>query len=163
MVSMRVTNNPNKTIRNKDRRTVLRNQVLPILKKQPGFLEILPFEPETKMAKTICITLWTEKRDAERYEREAYAKVEGVVKPYLTTPVTCKHYKCGSLALPAFRRGPDGLKNRPEGPGRSSAAAPAFRERLPGTLSAESRIKPWGIRCYLRDPAHMGPYRVSWP
>jgi len=40
----------------------------------------------------ICITLSTEKRDAKRYERAAYPKVEGVVKPYLTTPVTCKHY-----------------------------------------------------------------------
>ena len=71
---------------------VLRNEVLPILKKQPGFLEILPFEPEKKTEKMITITLWAEKRDAERYEREAYPKVEGIVKPYLTTPVTCKHY-----------------------------------------------------------------------
>jgi heme-degrading monooxygenase HmoA len=71
---------------------VVRNEVLPILKKQPGFLEILPFEPETKTEKMITITLWAEKRDAERYEREAYSKVEGIVKPYLTTPVTCKHY-----------------------------------------------------------------------
>jgi heme-degrading monooxygenase HmoA len=71
---------------------VLRNEVLPILKKQPGFLEILPFEPETKTEKMIIVTLWAEKRDAERYERETYPKVEGIVKPYLTTPVTFKHY-----------------------------------------------------------------------
>jgi hypothetical protein len=36
----------------------------------------------------ITITLWAEKRDAERYEREMYPKVEGILKPYLTTPVT---------------------------------------------------------------------------
>jgi hypothetical protein len=71
---------------------VLRNDVLPILKKQAGFLEILPFFPETKTEKTITITLWAEKRDAERYEREMYPKVEGILKPYLTTPVTFKHY-----------------------------------------------------------------------
>ena len=71
---------------------VVHNEVLPILKKQPGFLEILPFVPETKTEKMITITLWAEKRDAERYEREAYPKVEGIVKPYLTTPVTFKHY-----------------------------------------------------------------------
>src|SRR5450755_732826 len=71
---------------------VLRNEVLPILKKQPGFLEILPFVPETKTEKMITITLWSEKRDAERYEREVYPKVEGILKPYLTTPVTYKHY-----------------------------------------------------------------------
>src|ERR1700687_4168582 len=70
----------------------LRNEVLPILKKQPGFLEILPFEPETKTAKMITITLWAEKRDAERYERESYPKVKATLKPYLTTPVTFNHY-----------------------------------------------------------------------
>ena len=71
---------------------VVRNEVLPILKKQTGFLEILPFFPETKTEKMITITLWAEKRDAERYEREMYPKVEGILKPYLTAPVTFKHY-----------------------------------------------------------------------
>jgi heme-degrading monooxygenase HmoA len=71
---------------------VLRNEVLPILKKQPGFLEILPFEPETKTEKMITITFWAEKRDAERYEREVYPKVDEILKPYLITPVTFKHY-----------------------------------------------------------------------
>ena len=71
---------------------VVRNEVLPILKKQTGFLEILPLFPETKTEKMITITLWAEKRDAERYEREMYPKVEGILKPYLTTPVTSKHY-----------------------------------------------------------------------
>ena len=105
---------------------VVRNEVLPILKKQPGFLEFLPFVPETKTEKMITITLWAEKRDAERYEREVYPRVEGIVKPYLTTAVTYKHYNVENHALPALRGGPDGLTHRPEGPGRSSTAAPAF-------------------------------------
>jgi heme-degrading monooxygenase HmoA len=71
---------------------VLRNEVLPILKKQPGFLEILPFFPETKTEKMITISLWAEKRDAERYEREVYPRVEAILKPYLTTPVCFKYY-----------------------------------------------------------------------
>src|SRR5437016_12285291 len=71
---------------------VVRNEVLPILKKQPGFLEILPFVPESTTEKAITVTLWAEKRDAERYEREVYPRVEGIVKPYLTAPVTYKHY-----------------------------------------------------------------------
>ena len=70
----------------------VRNEVLPILKKQTGFLEILPLFPENKAEKVITITLWMEKRDAECYEREVYPKVEAIVKQYLTTPVTFKHY-----------------------------------------------------------------------
>jgi heme-degrading monooxygenase HmoA len=70
----------------------VRNEVLPILQKQTGFLEILPLFPVNKAEKVITITLWAEKKDAERYEREVYPKVEEIVKPYLTTPVTFKHY-----------------------------------------------------------------------
>jgi hypothetical protein len=71
---------------------VLRKEVLPILKSQPGFLEILPFVPEVKMEKLITVTLWAEKRDAERYVGEVDSQVEGILKPYLTTTVAWKHY-----------------------------------------------------------------------
>jgi hypothetical protein len=71
---------------------VIRNEVLPILNKQTGFMEVLPFFPETKNEKVIAITLWTEKRNAERYEREVFPKVEEILKPYLTTPITYKPY-----------------------------------------------------------------------
>ena len=69
-----------------------KNEVLPVFKKQTGFLEILPLFPETKNEKFIGITLWTEKKDAERYERETFPKVEKMLQPYLTTPMTWKLY-----------------------------------------------------------------------
>ena len=72
---------------------VVRNEVLPILKKQNGFLEMLPFFPEIKNEKVITITLWMEKKDIERYEREVFLKVEEILKPYLLTPLTYKHYE----------------------------------------------------------------------
>jgi quinol monooxygenase YgiN len=70
---------------------LVRNEVLPILKKQPGFLEILPFVPESKTEKMITVTLWTEQQNAQRYEREVYPRVEEILRPYLTNPVTFKH------------------------------------------------------------------------
>ena len=73
---------------------VIKNEVLPILKKQTGFLEILPFFPEKmKEEKVITISLWTTKADAERYEREFYPKVLDILKPFLTTPVNVNYYK----------------------------------------------------------------------
>ncbi len=71
---------------------VVRNEILPILRKQPGFLEIIPLFPETKTEKLVTITFWSEKTNAERYEREIFPKVEEILKPYATTPVTFKHY-----------------------------------------------------------------------
>jgi len=70
----------------------VKNEILPLLKKQPGFLEILPLYPENRNEKVFNITLWMEKRDAERYERETFPKVEKMLQPYLTTPMTWKLY-----------------------------------------------------------------------
>ena len=56
---------------------VIRNEVLPILKKQTGFMELLPFFPEIKNEKVIAVTLWTEKGNAERYGREVYPESRG--------------------------------------------------------------------------------------
>src|SRR5678816_3423659 len=83
---------------------VIRNEVLPILKKQTGFMELLPFFPETKNEKVIAVTLWTEKANAERYGREVFPKVEEILKPYLTSPITYKLYNvettlCEHLSL----------------------------------------------------------------
>ena len=71
---------------------VMKNEVLPILKKQAGFLEILPFVPEMKNEKMVNVTLWHEKKDAERYEREVFPRVEDIVRPYLATPITWRLY-----------------------------------------------------------------------
>lgn len=70
----------------------VKNEVLPILKKQTGFLEILPLVPEDKNQNVVNITLWMDKKDAERYEREVFPRVENILKPYLTTPITWKMY-----------------------------------------------------------------------
>jgi heme-degrading monooxygenase HmoA len=73
---------------------VVKNQIVPILKKQTGFLEILPFFPEKmREDKVITISLWTTKSDADRYEREFYPKALDILKPFLTTPVTVNYYK----------------------------------------------------------------------
>ncbi|MGA7573501.1 MAG: hypothetical protein WCA97_05925 [Terriglobales bacterium] len=67
---------------------VLKDQVLPILKQQVGFLEILPFFHEkVTEEKVFTITLWTTRRDAERYEGEFHPKVLDILTPCLTTPV----------------------------------------------------------------------------
>ncbi len=69
---------------------VLKNEVLPILKKQVGFLEILPFFPENVEEKCLNISIWATKADAERYVKEAYTKVFDIIKPFLNTPVTTR-------------------------------------------------------------------------
>lgn len=83
---------------------ILKNEVVPILKKQTGFLEILPFFPETKMDKMINISLWTERMYAERYEKEEFPKVEAMPKPYLNTPITVRLYTLETTVCEHFEK-----------------------------------------------------------
>ncbi len=120
---------------------VVRNEVLPILKKQPGFLEILPFVPESTTEKAITVTLWAEKRDAERYEREVYPRVAEIVKPYLTTAITFKHYVVETSVCPSFMepRRPEAETVPPE-PGQQHAPAFCFSLSSCKPLTMSSRL-----------------------
>ena len=80
----------------------IRIDVLPILKKQPGFLEILPFLPEIENEKVLMVTLWAESRDVERYVREVFPKVSEIVRPYLLSPITSRHYRLETSMSPHF-------------------------------------------------------------
>jgi hypothetical protein len=72
---------------------VVKNEVLPILRKQTGFLELLPFFPEKMEEKVIfTISLWATKTDAERYEKEIYPKVYNILKPYIVKEPVVKPY-----------------------------------------------------------------------
>jgi heme-degrading monooxygenase HmoA len=82
---------------------VVKNQIVPILKKQIGFLEVLPFFPEgVTEEKMVTISLWATKSDAARYEREYYPRALEILKPYLNSPVIVKHYKLEASVCERF-------------------------------------------------------------
>ena len=83
---------------------VIKNQVLPILKKQTGFLEILPFFPENPAEKVRIVSLWTAKKDFERYEKEWYPKVEAIVNPYFGKPTTSQYYTLETTLCEHFEK-----------------------------------------------------------
>ncbi|MGA6987010.1 MAG: hypothetical protein WBZ01_13230 [Terriglobales bacterium] len=84
-------------------RTV-KKEVLPILKKQPGFLEILPLVPEIKTEKVLAVTLWTGKKEFERDEKEWSPKIEQILKPYLTNPTTRRLYTLETTLCERFEK-----------------------------------------------------------
>ena len=81
---------------------LVRTDVMPILKKQPGFLEILPFVPEVENERFVVITLWAEKRDADRYVREVFPKISDMIRPYLLSPIASRHYVVETSLCPHF-------------------------------------------------------------
>jgi heme-degrading monooxygenase HmoA len=70
----------------------IRLEVLPILKKEPGFIELLPLLPEAVKDPMIVVSLWSTKRDAERYVETAFPKVEQILRPFVAVPVAVKTF-----------------------------------------------------------------------
>ena len=83
---------------------VIKNEVLPIMKKQTGFLEILPFFPEVKAEHVRIVSLWTEKKQFEKYEREWFPKVQEIIQPYLTSPITYHFYTLETTLCEHFEK-----------------------------------------------------------
>jgi quinol monooxygenase YgiN len=63
----------------------LRNEVLEILRKQPGFVDLIGLVSETSPERVLGISLWNTREDADRYSREHYTRVLELLKPYLKT------------------------------------------------------------------------------
>ena len=61
-------------------------EVLPILKKQAGFVDVLGVTEELKVEKALVISLWETKEHAMKYEKEVFPKITAMLKPYLLTP-----------------------------------------------------------------------------
>jgi heme-degrading monooxygenase HmoA len=61
----------------------LRNDVLPILQKQPGFVDLIGLISEKDPERIVSVSFWNSKQDAERYHREHYGRIAEMLKPSL--------------------------------------------------------------------------------
>jgi quinol monooxygenase YgiN len=80
----------------------VREQLLPVLKKQIGFLEFLPFLQKSKEEKVFTISLWTTQQDAERYEQRVYPEVLAILKPFLVAPAVVSHWNLETTLCDRF-------------------------------------------------------------
>jgi predicted glycosyltransferase involved in capsule biosynthesis len=68
----------------------IEQDVLPILRKYTGFREIVNMEVESEPTKVYLISLWNQKTDAEKYDKENFPKVKAMYEPFLTMPISVK-------------------------------------------------------------------------
>ena len=61
----------------------LRSDVLPILQKQPGFVDLIGLVSESDPERIVSVSFWNNKQDAERYQREHYNRIVEMLKPSL--------------------------------------------------------------------------------
>lgn len=64
--------------------------ILPVLVKYSGFFGLIPLEPLDEPLKVYVISLWEDRCDAERYERESFAAVTLILQPFLVLPPVVK-------------------------------------------------------------------------
>jgi quinol monooxygenase YgiN len=61
----------------------IHEKVLPILKKQTGFVDETVLTSDAEPNRIIGLSFWNSKEDAERYHREGYPKVNEILSPFL--------------------------------------------------------------------------------
>ena len=71
---------------------MIHDKVLPILKKQPGFVDEITLVSTTNPDRGFALSFWANKADAERYHREQYAAVSEIMRPLLETPATVETF-----------------------------------------------------------------------
>ena len=65
--------------------TIINDKVLPILKKQVGFVDETVLASDTDSNRVLALSYWNTREDAERYNREQYPAVHDMVRHLLET------------------------------------------------------------------------------
>lgn len=82
---------------------VFEKEVLPLLRRQKGFLdEVLFVTPEK--TEIVAISLWENKEFAEIYNREFYPEVVRILNKYVVGSPVVKTYQVQYATLPAFQK-----------------------------------------------------------
>ena len=70
----------------------IQNHVLPILQSQPGFVDLLALSSEDEPERTVSISLWKSRADAERYHRDHYPEIVDSLRPLLRDEPSVEFY-----------------------------------------------------------------------
>ena len=69
----------------KELSNTINEKVVPILKKQTGFVDETVLVSDTESTRILGLSFWNSKEDAERYQREQYARINEILAPLLET------------------------------------------------------------------------------
>lgn len=70
----------------RDFSVTLNEKVLPILRKQPGFVDEITLVSNTEPDRVLALSFWQSEADAEKYNREQYPMVTEILNPLLDIP-----------------------------------------------------------------------------
>lgn len=76
-------------------RQTLNDQIAPVLRKQPGFVDFCVLQDHDDSNRFLSVTFWKTRQDADRYHHDQYSKLRGLVDPYMSGPAELRQYEVG--------------------------------------------------------------------
>ena len=102
-----LTSKPGK---NKQLADTIDEKVLPILKKQKGFVDETVFVSDKEDNRVLAQGFWNTKEDAEEYHRAEYQKVHETIRHLLESEPVIRTFNVHSSTKPQDRRGQSRLR-----------------------------------------------------
>lgn len=81
----RVVHIQTKTGKARELSTTLNDKVMPILKKQPGFVDEITLVSTTDPDRVLALSFWESEANAQRYNDEQFPRINDIVLPLLET------------------------------------------------------------------------------
>ena len=69
--------------KNEQLSATINDKVLPILKRQKGFVDEMVFVSDREDTRVLALSFWNTREDAEQYHRTDYPKVQEAIRPHL--------------------------------------------------------------------------------
>ena len=79
--------------KNEQLSATINDKVLPILKKQKGFVDEMVFVSDKDNNRVLGISFWNTREDAEQYQHTEYSKVQETVRPLLDAEPVVRTYE----------------------------------------------------------------------
>ena len=83
----------------------MQNLVLPILQSQPGFVDVLALSSEDEPERTVSVSLWKSRSDAERYHRAHFDEIIDALRPTLRDEPSVEFYNVQASTAHRFAAG----------------------------------------------------------
>jgi heme-degrading monooxygenase HmoA len=80
----------------KELSNTINDKVLPILKKQTGFVDETVLSADSEPNSILAISFWNTRQDAERYQKEQYPAVHEMVRHLLETEPAVRTFNVDS-------------------------------------------------------------------
>lgn len=85
-------------------RQTINSEVLPQLRKQPGFIDVIEsLEPNT--GEFVCMSLWRTREDADRYGNTEFNRIAGRLREFVTEEPTVNTYQVETSTIHNIAKG----------------------------------------------------------